>query len=107
MRRGGTDEIPAEAALGVGRTYLAAEAVGQDYTLRCTQDPARWRTLATVDGRILSPAAVGDFTGGYLGMYASGNGRASANFADFDWFEYSGRDYAAWGDDTARGDDTA
>jgi xylan 1,4-beta-xylosidase len=95
VRRGGTDEIIAEAALGAGRTYLAAEAAGQDYTLRCTQDPARWRTLATVDGRILSPVAMGDFTGAYLGMYASSNGRASANFADFDWFEYSGRAYAA------------
>jgi xylan 1,4-beta-xylosidase len=92
VRRGGADEIVAEAALGAGRTYLAAEAAGQEYALRCTQDPARWQTLATVDGRILSPAAVGDFTGAYLGMYASGNGRASANVADFDWFEYSGRD---------------
>jgi alpha-N-arabinofuranosidase len=35
---------------------------------------------------------VGDFTGAYLGMYASAHGQSSANAADFDWFEYSGRD---------------
>jgi alpha-N-arabinofuranosidase len=91
VRRGGSDEIVAEAALTAGRTYLAAEAVGQEYTLRWAQDPARWQKLATVDGRLLSPAGVGDFTGAYLGMYASGNGQSSASVADFDWFEYSGR----------------
>ncbi len=42
---------------------------------------------------MLSPAAVGDFTGVYPGMYASGNGRPSASVADFDWFEYTGQDY--------------
>jgi Beta xylosidase C-terminal Concanavalin A-like domain len=41
----------------------------------------------------LSPAAVGDFTGAYLGMYASSNGTASTASADFDWFEYVGREY--------------
>src|ERR1035441_2618104 len=41
--------------------------------------------------RLLIPAGVGDFTGAYLGMYASGNGQSSASVADFDWFEYSGR----------------
>jgi len=91
-RRGGTDEILAEAPLAAGRSYLAAEATGQDYTLSWTQDPPRWQTLATVDGRLLSPAKVGDFTGAYLGMYASGNGQSSASVADFDWFEYSGRE---------------
>jgi alpha-N-arabinofuranosidase len=92
VRRDGADEIVAEAALTAGRTYLAAEAVGQEYTLRWAQDPARWQKLATVDGRLLSPAEVGDFTGAYLGMYASGNGQSSASVADFDWFEYSGRE---------------
>jgi xylan 1,4-beta-xylosidase len=92
VRRAGADEVVAEAALAAGRTYLAAEAAGQEYTLRVAHDPARWQTLATVDGRILSPASGTDFTGVFLGMYASGNGRPSPRVADFDWFEYSGRD---------------
>jgi alpha-N-arabinofuranosidase len=31
---------------------------------------------------------VGGFTGVYVGLYATGNGKASTANADFDWFEY-------------------
>lgn len=31
---------------------------------------------------------VGGFTGIYAGLYASGNGKTSSSFADYDWFEY-------------------
>ena len=31
----------------------------------------------------------GGFTGAYVGLYATSNGRASANHADFAWFEYT------------------
>jgi xylan 1,4-beta-xylosidase len=92
VRRAGREEIVAQAPLGPGRVFLAAEAAGRAYVLRCTQDPARWQTLATVDAGLLSLAAGGEFTGACLGMYASSNGRPSATCADFDWFEYTGHD---------------
>ncbi len=38
----------------------------------------------------MSSPAAGGFTGAYIGMYASANGRPSDNVADFDWFEYAG-----------------
>jgi len=38
--------------------------------------------------RYLSSETVGGFTGVYVGMYATGNGKASNAFADYDWFEY-------------------
>jgi alpha-N-arabinofuranosidase len=44
--------------------------------------------LATGATRYLSSEVVGSFTGVYLGMYATGNGRANSAPADFDWFEY-------------------
>jgi xylan 1,4-beta-xylosidase len=91
VRCGGADQVVAEAAVPAGRVFLAAEAVGPAYALRYAQDPARWQTLATADGQVLSPSAVGDFTGVYLGMYASAQGHPSASFADFDWFSYAGR----------------
>ncbi len=48
-----------------------------------------WTDLGDpVDGRILSSAVAGGFTGAYVGMYASSNGRPSSNVAAFDWFEY-------------------
>jgi alpha-N-arabinofuranosidase len=90
VRRRGADQVIAEAAVPPGRTFLAAEAVGPAYALRYARDPARWQTLTTADGQVLSPSAVGDFTGVYLGMYASAQGHPSASFADFDWFSYAG-----------------
>ncbi|MFV2172230.1 hypothetical protein ACFHW2_12410 [Actinomadura sp. LOL_016] len=43
---------------------------------------------APVDGDMLSSQVAGGFTGVYIGLYATANGRASRNHADFDWFEY-------------------
>jgi alpha-N-arabinofuranosidase len=96
-RQHGRSQIIQEAPLGPGQTHLAVEAAGQDYTLRYSQhqqaqDQLGWRTLGTVDGRILSPLKDTDFTGAYLGMYASSSGHPAAGFADFDSFTYSPRD---------------
>lgn len=41
------------------------------------------------DGRILSSNWAGGFTGAYIGMYASSNGKATDNSASFDWFSYT------------------
>ncbi len=42
------------------------------------------------DPVLLSSVTNAGFTGTYLGMYASSNGQASENHADFDWFLYEG-----------------
>jgi xylan 1,4-beta-xylosidase len=44
--------------------------------------------LATGATRYLSSEVAGSFTGFYLGMYATGNGKVNSVPADFDWFEY-------------------
>ncbi len=44
--------------------------------------------IDSVETKILSTEKIGGFTGTYIGMYASGNGTANSNPADFDWFEY-------------------
>lgn len=41
-----------------------------------------------VDASILSTEKAGGFVGTVLGLYASGNGKANAGHADFDWMEY-------------------
>ncbi len=46
------------------------------------------RKLATGATRYLSSEVAGSFTGVYLGLYATGNGKANRTPADFDWFEY-------------------
>jgi xylan 1,4-beta-xylosidase len=92
-RAGGTDETLAEEMVPAGRIFLAVEARGQSYEMRYATEPGEWRRLGDpVDGRILSPPVAGGFTGAYIGMYASANGRPSDNIADFDWFEYAGLD---------------
>ncbi len=69
--------------------YLKASAQGQAYSFYCASEPDSWQPVAEgVDGRILSTPVAGGFTGAYVGMYASSNGRSSTNTADFDWFEY-------------------
>lgn len=88
--RGGVSEVIAEAAVPPGPVFLEAEAAGSQYILRYAGDVARWQTLAAADGRILSPEGGGDFTGAYVGMYATSQGHPSVNSADFDWFSYAG-----------------
>jgi xylan 1,4-beta-xylosidase len=46
-------------------------------------------SLGSIETRYLSSEVAGGFTGVYLGMFASGNGKISASPAWFDWFEYS------------------
>ena len=43
--------------------------------------------LCVVDGRDINPEKVGCMVGTMLGMYATGNGAASDNRAEFDWCE--------------------
>lgn len=62
------------------------------YTFRYSYNGTDWRILKpNVDGRFLGLAGAGRFTGTMIGMYASSNGTASENNADFDWFEYFGK----------------
>ncbi len=87
-RRGGVDTILKEAATAPGRVYLKVEAYGQEISFYFAEQAEDWKLLAErVDSRLLSTPVAGGFVGAYLGMYASSNGKPSANQADFDWFE--------------------
>ena len=73
------------------RLYLKVEAIGQDYNFYVASVAGEWTVLREhVDGRTLSRTNAGGFVGTYIGLYASSNGKASKNVADFDWFEYKG-----------------
>lgn len=43
-----------------------------------------------VSGTILNKETAGGFTGTYIGLYATADGKESRTAADFDWFEYLG-----------------
>ncbi|NTU63391.1 MAG: family 43 glycosylhydrolase, partial [Chloroflexi bacterium] len=90
-RAAGVEEILAEQPIAAGRCYLKVEAYEQAYSFFVATEPEQWRLIAgEVDGRILSTQLAGGFVGAMIALYASSNGQASANTADFDWFEYRG-----------------
>jgi len=92
-RVGGKEELLGEMPISAGRIYLKVEAQEQNYSFFAANQSGKWSTIATgMDGRILSTPVAGGFVGAFLAMYASSNGLASTNSADFDWFEYKGLD---------------
>ena len=94
-RAAGVEEILAEQPIAAGRCYLKVEAHEQAYHFYAAAEPDQWQPVAEgVDGRILSTPVAGGFVGAVIALYASSNGQASTNRADFDWFEYVGLDEA-------------
>ncbi|GAF64826.1 putative beta-xylosidase [Bacillus sp. TS-2] len=72
------------------RKYLKIEALEQDLTIRYSSSTSdNWQILLEgVDARLISTDVAGGFTGAYIGMYGSSNGKHSENYADFDYFTY-------------------
>ncbi len=52
------------------------------------QDGKSPRLVGKAATRNLANEVIYGFTGVYIGMYASGNGKANTNPADFDWFDF-------------------
>jgi alpha-N-arabinofuranosidase len=89
VSKGGADRVVAERPFPGAHVILEVEARGQSLSFSFGASPAGLELLASgLDGRVLSTERAGGFVGTTLGMYATGNGTPSANFADFDWFEY-------------------
>jgi alpha-N-arabinofuranosidase len=51
---------------------------------------AEFRDVESVEAKYLSTETVGWFTGVYVGLYATGNGKKCEEPATFDYFEYTG-----------------
>ena len=71
---------------------LSVEAAPTGYRLFFQTAGGARNVLCSADTRPLSSEEAGGFTGVYIGMYATGNGARCAAPADFDWFEYEGRE---------------
>ncbi len=92
-RAQGKEEILAQQPIVDQQIFLKIEAHEQNYNFHFSVKPHEWQLLAKeVDGRILSTPVAGGFVGVFIGMYASSNSQDSVNYADFDWFEYTGFD---------------
>ncbi len=66
---------------------IQIEMQHEKFTVRYGRSKEDLKELAVVDGKLVNPEKVGCMTGTLLGMFASGNGTESQNFAAFDWFE--------------------
>ncbi|WP_320111044.1 glycoside hydrolase family 43 protein [Draconibacterium orientale] len=58
------------------------------FTFSFAQGNDEFTPVETADAKFLATETVGFFTGIYVGLYASGNGKTSEANADFDWIEY-------------------
>ena len=89
-RRIGTlQAVVAQAPLEPGPVQLEIAATHDQYTFSYAQHGQPFQPLATGETRYLSTEVAGGFTGVYLAMYATGNGRPCTVPAFFDWFDYA------------------
>ncbi len=56
-----------------------------------SQNGKAYQTVDTADARYLSTETVGWFTGVYVGLYATGNGKPSESAATYNWFDYEAK----------------
>ncbi len=77
-----------EIVLQPGPVKLRVSGNKSTFTFSYAQGNDAFTEIETVDSKFLATETVGFFTGVYVGLYATGNGKASTANADYDWFEY-------------------
>ena len=77
-----------EVVLKDGPVQLRITGTQEYYVFEFSQDNHSYQKVGEVDTQFLSAEVAGGFTGVYIGLYATGNGRPSRTPADFDWFSY-------------------
>jgi xylan 1,4-beta-xylosidase len=76
------------AEIGAGEVILSVRASPTEYEFAYEPAAGKATGMGTARTRDLSSEKIGGFTGVYIGMYATGNGRACTRPVDFDWFDY-------------------
>jgi len=77
-----------EVVLAPGPVSLRIEGARSVFRFSYAQGDNDYEQIQEVSARYLSSETIGGFTGTYVGLYATGNGRPSVTNADYDWFEY-------------------
>lgn len=73
--------------IGNGPVKLRIETDLNMYYFSYALNSEDFKTIASGEARYLSTEVAGGYTGAYLAMYATGNGRKNSTPAFFDWFE--------------------
>jgi hypothetical protein len=74
--------------VGPGVVRLRIVSTAETYRFSYAVGDEAFQQLGEVETRYLSSEVADGFTGVFVGMFATGNGKDSAASADFDWFEY-------------------
>ena len=77
-----------EFVLQPGPVNLRVKGEKSTFTFSYAQGTNEYTDIETVDSKFLATETVGFFTGVYVGLYATGNGKVSTSNADYGWFEY-------------------
>ena len=85
---GGITHQASEEVIGNEKIYLRVTGTPEMYTFYFARENENFIKLGEMETRYLSSEVAGGFTGVFLGMYATGNGRINSVPADFNWFEY-------------------
>lgn len=71
-----------------GDLILGISATDREYQFWVQKKGKKAIVVGTAETKDLSTEVIGGFTGTYIGMYASGNGKKNTHPADFDWFDF-------------------
>lgn len=81
-----TKVVLAETEWNEETVILQMQLEGNTYTARYGSDEDHLTELAKADAFVINPEKVGCMTGTMLGIFATGNGKAVNNAAEFDYF---------------------
>ncbi len=84
----GENELTKLTEISKGDVILKITATDTQYEFWVQEEGKAAVSLGTVPTKELSTEVITGFTGVFIGMYASGNGSANTNPADFDWFDF-------------------
>ncbi|MDR2683049.1 MAG: glycoside hydrolase family 43 protein [Dysgonamonadaceae bacterium] len=88
---GNIHHLEKEVKVNGTQLQLRVSGTPETYIFSFSDDQGKtFHPLGTIDTHLLSPLTAGGFTGVYIGMFASGNGKPSRSKACFDWFDYRG-----------------
>lgn len=71
-----------------GEIILRVSATDLEYKFWVQKEGQTAELIGTTLTKSLSTEVIGGFTGTFIGMYASGNGKNNTNPAYFDWFDF-------------------
>lgn len=80
--------VVAEEVIGEGNVTLEVTSDKNEYHFKYAVGEEILREIADGEAKYLSSEAAGGFTGVYIGLYATGNGKKNSTPADFDYFKY-------------------